>query len=258
MALTAASSKSGSPFVAAIAPKPLTLKWRIALAYCAVVLALGILIIFIVNASMSNAVRAQIDRRLTLAAGELGDIAGTYLSMTPAVDVQPLAERYAGYDGVAYVFLEDRRGAVIAHSMKSFPSELEPRFPSDVRQVKKIPRRYHGRAVEETVAPLPEQSGAVHIGVWRDAIDAEVRKNVRPLIGFIAIVIAAALAAAIFLAHFLAQPIERLTMLAGKLSTGDLDTPLATDSNDEVGDLSRSLERMRASLKAAITLTRAR
>lgn len=256
MALTAAWSKSGRPFVGLFAPKPISLKWRMALAYCAVLLTLGILVIFIVNASMSRAVRAQIDRRLTLAAGELGDIAATYLAMKPAVDLRPLAERYAGYDGVAYVFLEDRRGAVIAYSMRSFPSELEPRFPSESRQVKKIARRYHGRAVEETVAPLPEQSGAVHIGVWRDAIDAEVSKNVRPLIGFIAIAVAAGLAAAIFLAHFLTRPIERLTILAGKLSTGDLDTSLASESKDEIGDLARSLERMRASLKAAITMRR--
>jgi HAMP domain-containing protein len=33
---------------------------------------------------------------------------------------------------------------------------------------------------------------------------------------------------------------------------GDLETPVRVESNDEIGDLAYSLERMRASLKAAM------
>jgi HAMP domain-containing protein len=36
------------------------------------------------------------------------------------------------------------------------------------------------------------------------------------------------------------------------MSKGDLDTPVEVESSDEIGDLALSLERMRASLKAAI------
>jgi methyl-accepting chemotaxis protein len=40
--------------------------------------------------------------------------------------------------------------------------------------------------------------------------------------------------------------------MAGKMSTGDLETPVMIQSRDEIGELARSLERMRASLKAAM------
>ncbi|HKA34474.1 MAG TPA: HAMP domain-containing protein [Candidatus Binatia bacterium] len=42
-----------------------------------------------------------------------------------------------------------------------------------------------------------------------------------------------------------------------EVSTGDLDAQLMLDSNDEVGELARALDRMRASLKTAIRLGRA-
>jgi HAMP domain-containing protein len=43
-----------------------------------------------------------------------------------------------------------------------------------------------------------------------------------------------------------------LKELADKVSMGDLETSVAIESNDEIGDLAHSLERMRASLKAAM------
>lgn len=259
MALTAAWAKSGRPFVTAFAQRPISFTWRIALTYSALLLILGLATIGIIDASMSRAVRAQIDRRLTLAAGELADIAAGYMSIKPAADLRPLVERYARYDGVAYVFVEDRKGMVTAHGMKSFPPELrDARSDAELRQVKKIAWTYHGRAVEETRAPIPGQLGTVHIGVWRDAVEAEVRKTVRPVVGLIGLIICVGISAVILLAHQLIRPIRRLATLATKLSTGDLETPLSTESNDEIADLARSLERMRASLKAAITLGRSR
>jgi HAMP domain-containing protein len=43
-----------------------------------------------------------------------------------------------------------------------------------------------------------------------------------------------------------------LTEVADKISKGDLETPVGVETRDEIGDLARSLGRMRASLKAAM------
>jgi HAMP domain-containing protein len=54
-------------------------------------------------------------------------------------------------------------------------------------------------------------------------------------------------------AQWVAKPITRLTQVAEKITRGDLQPcdqyPI---SHDEIGDLARSLERMRASLKATM------
>jgi HAMP domain-containing protein len=257
MALVAAWTKGGRLWAARIARGPISFTWRIALAYGILLLTVGLAMGWIVDASMSRSVRAQIDRRLALAAGELGDIAAGYMSLRQPLDLRPLAERYSRYDGVAYVFIEDRKGNVLAYSMKSFPSDLQESRAAELRQMKRVTRSYHGRAVEEIQMPMEGQLGTAHIGVWRDAIEAEVKKSVRPVLVLIAVATCAAAALAVVLAHGLMYPLRRLTSRAGKLSTGDLETPVPVDSNDEIGELARSLERMRASLKAAIRLGRA-
>jgi methyl-accepting chemotaxis protein len=48
------------------------------------------------------------------------------------------------------------------------------------------------------------------------------------------------------------RPILDLKAIADDISRGRLDTIVSIQSNDEVGELGRSLERMRASLKAAM------
>ena len=57
------------------------------------------------------------------------------------------------------------------------------------------------------------------------------------------------------LAHWIVRPIAGLTAIADKVTMGDLETSVSgkcVSSRDEIGDLARSLERMRSSLKAAM------
>src|SRR6476620_706556 len=51
------------------------------------------------------------------------------------------------------------------------------------------------------------------------------------------------------IAAAIAQRIERLAAAAGKMATGSFDAPLESGGRDEIGDLARALESMRASLK---------
>jgi HAMP domain-containing protein len=55
------------------------------------------------------------------------------------------------------------------------------------------------------------------------------------------------------LASKMIRPILELKAIADDISRGRLDTVVSVQSADEVGELARSLERMRASLKAAMT-----
>jgi HAMP domain-containing protein len=49
------------------------------------------------------------------------------------------------------------------------------------------------------------------------------------------------------------KPIIELVTAADTMSRGQLDVPIVARTDDEIGELARSIERMRASLKAAIT-----
>jgi len=64
--------------------------------------------------------------------------------------------------------------------------------------------------------------------------------------------LALSVALSVMLASKMVRPILDLKAIADDISRGRLDTTVSIQSNDEVGELGRSLERMRASLKAAM------
>jgi HAMP domain-containing protein len=95
----------------------------------------------------------------------------------------------------------------------------------------------------------------VHVGFWADAVQKEIRRAVVPIIGVIALVPLVGALLSFLLAHWIVRPIVGLTEIADKVTMGDLEVPVGEacmTSRDEIGDLARSLERMRSSLRAAM------
>jgi HAMP domain-containing protein len=110
-----------------------------------------------------------------------------------------------------------------------------------------------GRSVYDTRVPLLEgQLGTVHVGLWADTVKSQVRGTLLTIVGLIALCLAAGIGLSILLASKAIRPILDLKASADEISRGQLDTPVAIQSDDEVGELARSLERMRASLRAAM------
>jgi HAMP domain-containing protein len=110
--------------------------------------------------------------------------------------------------------------------------------------------------VYETVAPILEgQVGRAHVGFGADAVEKETLRVLMPLVGIIAVVPLVGALLSFFLAHWIVRPIVGLTRIADKVTMGDLETSVSgkcVKLRDEIGDLARSLERMRSSLKAAM------
>jgi methyl-accepting chemotaxis protein len=75
-------------------------------------------------------------------------------------------------------------------------------------------------------------------------------------VGIVALVIAAASAYAI--SRGITRAARHLATAAESISRGDLDIPVEVKTGDEMQDLAESIERMRASLKAAIERLRRR
>lgn len=76
------------------------------------------------------------------------------------------------------------------------------------------------------------------------------------ILAFVMLAIAAFIAT--LTSNRISAPILDLIKSANEISLGKLDQPLIAQRNDEIGDLSRSLERMRISLSAAIDRLRRR
>jgi sensor histidine kinase regulating citrate/malate metabolism len=230
------------------------LEWKLMGIIASTLLVFGLLFAAIVNQLMGRALRAQIDQRALLMATNLSDAAAGHVMGRNTLELHVLVTKYARLTGAAYAFIEDGKGQIIAHSFGSFPQELKEDLTIDDRRqvnrrVVKLPAS-QGKTVYETRAPILEgQMGAAHIGLWGDGVATEIYSALFPMVGLITILLLAGVSVSVFLARGVIRPIRWVTEMAGKMSRGDLETAVQIDSRDEIGELARSLERMRVSLK---------
>jgi HAMP domain-containing protein len=248
------TSAENSTSVEAVLSAGLSFRWKLRAAFASMIVLLGFFIVVTVYQTTGRVLRDQLDQRASIIAGNFSDRAAADILTQNISELNALITKYAYLDGVAYIFIEDGQGKIVAQSLIPLPTELREASTLDGRQ---LPNRrvvtFSGRPVHEIRMPIPKgQAGAIHVGIWGDSVDEQIDRVLYPLIGQIALMILAGLVVSVFLARGILRPIRQLTDLADRMSLGDLDTPIGIESKDEIGELARSLERIRASLKAAM------
>ncbi len=230
------------------------LKWKIMGGIAGAMILFGLLVIGIVQYQMGELVRRQLDQRALDLAMNLGDSAAGRLLKGEVLELYALIAKYSLSPGVAYTLVRDAQGAVVANSLgtPTLPAEL-----NDSNRSASGPTRreivFRGRPVYETTVPILQgRVGSASVAFWGDSLAQEVRGAVFPVIGLIAVAFAASVIVSLVVARGITHRMLRLKEVADKVSMGDLETPVGIDSNDEIGDLAHSVERMRASLRAAM------
>ena len=117
---------------------------------------------------------------------------------------------------------------------------------------------------EENELPLTAPSanqaenaiGEIHVLFSLAEIPSRVFQAIVPLLIALGIIFVFALFLANALASRLARPIISATDQANRIALGDLDRSVVVESNDEIGDMLGSLERMRVSLKSMVARMR--
>jgi len=227
------------------------LKWKISTTFSGLILVLGLLVIGIVYYFTDNALQRQVDLRSTALASNLADAAAPLVTRKGMLELDALVGKYGRLDGVAYALIQDPKGEMLASSMQPFPIELKDAGGSSTTS---RVTRVRGKSVYETRSPLLDgQLGTVRVGLWQETVQSDMRATLLPIIGLIIACLALGVGLSIMLASKTIRPILDLKAIADEISRGRLDTTVSIQSNDEVGELGRSLERMRASLKAAMT-----
>jgi HAMP domain-containing protein len=226
------------------------LKWKISTTFSGLILVLGLLVIGIVYYFTGNALQRHIDLRATALATNLADAAAPFVMRKSTLDLDALVAKYGRLDGVAYALIQDPKGEMLASSMQPFPVELKDAGgASPASRVTRV----RDKAVYETRSPLLEgQLGTVRVGLWKETVQHDMHVTLLPIVGLIVACLVLGIGLSIMLAIKTIKPILDLKTIADEISRGRLNTPVSIQSDDEVGELGRSLERMRASLKAAM------
>lgn len=235
----------------------LGLKWKIGGIFTGVMLILGAIVIAAVYQLTETTLRDQLDKRALAVATNFSDAVAGHVAGRNVLALHALARKYTLLDGVAYAYVEDGKGEIIAHTLGTFPEALRQEVSGGAkRQIMRRELSLGDRTVYETAVPVLEgQMGGVHVGFWADEVRTEIQRALLPIIAVIAIVPFVGALLSFLLAHWIVRPIIGLREIADKVTMGDLETSVGGDcvtSSDEIGDLARALERMRSSLKAAM------
>jgi sensor histidine kinase regulating citrate/malate metabolism len=233
------------------------LKWKIGGCFTAVLLISGGCVIAAVYQVTGNVLRDQLEQHAVVVATNLSDGAAGQIVGNNLLALSSLATKYTLINGVAYAFVEDTNGEVIAHTLGSFPDELRQELPPAARrQTGHRQLSFGGRAVYEAHVPvLDGRAGSVHVGFWQDNMEQQIRRSLSPLTAIVAGIALFGALLSFLLAHWIVRPIAGLLDVAGKVTMGDLETSVSgkcVTSGDEIGELACCLERMRSSLKAAM------
>ncbi len=107
-----------------------SLKWKIGGTYTAVMLVLSVFVIAAMYQLTNNMLRDQLDKRALAVATNLSDATAGHLVGRNLLALHALLRKYSLLDGVAYAFVEDNKGEVIAHTLETFPPEVRQGLPA--------------------------------------------------------------------------------------------------------------------------------
>jgi sensor histidine kinase regulating citrate/malate metabolism len=205
-ALIKAESKNETLNALSLSLRRTSLEWKI------LILVLGVFFLIVINQLMGRALRLQMDESAAIMATNLSDAAAGYLASKDVLQLKTTVTKYARLSRVAYAFIRDREGKVIAHSLATLPPELQEELTSDQRrQVSRRELTLQGKAVYETREPILDgQLGTAHIGIWAEAVDREIYQTLFMFIWPITLGILAAVTLAAFLARPLIRQLRRL------------------------------------------------
>ena len=235
--------------------KRIGLRWKVAGLFSGVMLILCALMVAAVYHLTQKTLREQFEKRAVTIATNLSGASAGHIVGRNLLELNTLLQKYTFLDGLAYAFVQNSEGAIVAHTFGTFPPELHQGLPVGRQRVaNQRELSLQEKPIYETSVPvLDGQVGTVHVGFWGDAMEQEIQSALLPLMGIIAIVPILGAVLSFLMAHWIVRPISRLTEVAERITKGDLQTSEEyPKSRDEIGDLARSLERMRASLRAAM------
>jgi sensor histidine kinase regulating citrate/malate metabolism len=208
-ALIKAGSKNKAISALSLSLQRTSLEWKV------IIGVLGLFFVVIVNQLMGRALRAQMEESAVIMATNLSDAAAGYIASRDVLQLKTTVAKYARLSRVAYAFIKDREGKVIAHSLATFSPELEQELTSDhLRQESRRELKLQGKPVYETREPILDgQLGTAHIGISADAVEREIYQTLFMFVWPITLGLLAAVALAVFLARPLILPLRRLIEL---------------------------------------------
>jgi two-component system, cell cycle sensor histidine kinase and response regulator CckA len=203
-----------------LSSRNISLEWKITGIVASVILVFGVFVLIVGNQLLARALRNQIDQRTLVVTINLSDAAASPIVGNDILQLYASLTKYAQLQGVAYAFVEDRDGKIIANSIRPSPTELMGTSrPDERKQVDRRAVTIQGKTVYETRVPILEgQLGAVHLGIWAEDVKKEINTLRLTFVGVTLLLLLVAAVLSVFFMRAIMLPIGGQTGLPSQIS----------------------------------------
>ena len=157
--------------------------------------------------------------------------------------IQATIDQYLDIHGVGYVFVQDRKGDIIAHT-------FAPAVPEEIRGLKaeghatgtrQIALAGKGEFIDICSPILEGEVGSVHVGMDRAMIQEATRSAILKQTGLMGGIFLVSIVLAYFLVRKIARPLQQMVTMLRDIAEGDGDLTSRMDirSHDEVGETAK-------------------
>lgn len=172
-----------------------------------------------------------------------------------ASTVQSIVDQYMLVEGVGYILVYDKAGKIFAHTFApEIPDEISfsPRSSKDNVQHYEFINIGGEEYLDVSGAVLMGRGGYIHIGMKMKTINSKIVSALLKIQAFNLILFVLCILGVYHFMNQISRPLERLTGYARRLESRDLDFEIKVDSNDEIGELAKTLEGMRHQLSGYV------
>ena len=234
-------------------------KLRIAGKLTAVMMAIVLLFALLTGllfwSTISDVMRASLERRGTSVAVEVAELSSEAIQTGNLFALEELIHTTKrNNDFVAYIFLLDEQGRVMAHTFsKGMPLHLRELHTAAGEEPDIMEIRTDRGRIRDVSTPIEGGAlGTVRVGVSEDALAGLLKTNLFKLSGITLGILLLATLLIFRLSEILTRPLFHLMERAEHISKGHFSPrSIALSSSDEIGRLANAMNRMEEHLKAS-------
>jgi predicted Zn finger-like uncharacterized protein len=251
----------------------LTIGKRLLLLFASLIIVMGGILTFVYMKYVPALMHDQINLRTFSISASFSAAIQQPLLIKNYLIVNKMAEANTKLPGVAYVAVINKKGMVVAGIIgdqarftPDFVQKVEKDgFPKKIATLNRIPAgktesaldlSMGGQKIHDVAVSIGDTGGESHVGLFVEDVEREVRKSLMPLLVLLAAIALIGGMSFFLVSRTISTPIRTLTQAAERISLGEIDLPIEVKAKGEIGELAASLERMRFSVKVAISRLR--
>jgi HAMP domain-containing protein len=235
-----------------------SLRWKISGILVFSNLFLGLVIMFIVQRTVTSILEKEVIERGRTIARDLSRYSREMILDEDAVGLRQTVANLQAYESVQYILVENGEHRILADTFNGdVPAELRGRDITGEINYSKPPLVYlkelNAECYDITVGVEEGSLGFIHVGMKHSYVVETVGQTSRYIIISILAVTVVGIVIVYFISNKIIKPIIRLAERASEISQGKLEEKINVATNDEINYMAEAVERLRESLKIALT-----